>query len=45
MTKRKDPAAVKLGRRGGLKRMAMLTEPTWPAGRRWRAGDVLKRSS
>jgi hypothetical protein len=23
--KRKDPAAVKLGRRGGLKRMAMLT--------------------
>jgi len=25
MGKRKDPAAVKLGRRGGLKRMAMLT--------------------
>lgn len=23
--KRKDPAAVKLGRKGGLKRMAMLT--------------------
>jgi hypothetical protein len=25
MSKRKDPAAVKLGRKGGLKRMAMLT--------------------